>query len=64
MEMENIEQKQVIRLGKKEEYKIRPVLVKLKDEEAAKEVLVMAKGKKAPILRAIRWSIYIQIPKI
>ena len=43
MEMENIEQKQLIRLGKREEYKIRPVLVKLKDEEAAKEVLVRAK---------------------
>ena len=37
MEMENIEQKQLIRLGKREEYKIRPVLVKLK------EVLVRAK---------------------
>ena len=43
MEMENIQQKQLIRLGKREEYKIRPVLVKLKDEEAAKEVLVRAK---------------------
>ena len=43
MEMENIEQKQLIRLGKREEYKIRPVLVKLKDEEAAKEDLVRAK---------------------
>ena len=43
MEMENIEQKQLIRLGKRDEYKIRPVLVKLKDEEAAKEVLVRAK---------------------
>ena len=43
MEMENVEQKQLIRLGKREEYKIRPVLVKLKDEEAAKEVLVSAK---------------------
>ena len=43
MEMENTEQKQLIRLGKREEYKIRPVLVKLKDEEAAKEVLVRAK---------------------
>ena len=43
MEMENIEQKQLIRLGKREEHKIRPVLVKLKDEEAAKEVLVRAK---------------------
>ena len=43
MEMENNEQKQVIRLGKREEYKIRPVLVKLKDEETAKEVLVRAK---------------------
>ena len=30
MEMENIEQKQLIRLGKREEYKIRPVLVKKK----------------------------------
>ena len=29
MEMENIEQKQLIRLGKRAEYKIRPVLVKL-----------------------------------
>ena len=38
-----IEQKQSIRLGKREEYKIRPVLVKLKDEEAAKEVLMRAK---------------------
>ena len=43
MEMENIEQKQLKRLGKREEYQIRPVLVKLKDEEAAKEVLVRAK---------------------
>ena len=43
MEMENVEQKQLIRLGKREEYKIIPVLVKLKDEEAAKEVLVRAK---------------------
>ena len=43
MEMENIEQKQLIRLGKREEHKIRPVLVKLKDEEAAKDVLVRAK---------------------
>ena len=43
MEMENVEQKQLIRLGKREEYKIRPELVKLKDEEAAKEVLVRAK---------------------
>ena len=43
MEMENVEQKQLIRLGKREEYKIRPVLVKLKDEKAAKEVLVRAK---------------------
>ena len=43
MEMENVEQKQLIRLGKREEYKIRLVLVKLKDEEAAKEVLVRAK---------------------
>ena len=43
MEIENIEQKLLIRLGKREEYKIRAVLVKLKDEEAAKEVLVMAK---------------------
>ena len=43
MEMENIEQKQLIRLGKREEYKIKPVVVKLKDEEAAKEVLVRAK---------------------
>ena len=42
MEMENIEQKQLIRLGKRE-YKIRPVLVKLKDEEVPKEVLVKAK---------------------
>ena len=43
MEMENIEQKQLIWLGKREEYKITPVKVKLKDEEAAKEVLVRAK---------------------
>ena len=43
MEIENIEQKQLIKLGKREEYKIRPVLVKLKDEEAAKEVLVRVK---------------------
>ena len=43
MEMENIQQKQLIRLGKREEYKIRPVLVNLKDEEATKEVLVRAK---------------------
>ena len=56
--MENIEQKQLIRLRKREEYKIRPVLVKLKDEEAAKEVLVRA--EKASILRAILWGIYIQ----
>ena len=37
MEMENVEQKQLIRLGKREEYKIRPVLVKLKDEEAKQQ---------------------------
>ena len=43
MEMENIDQKQLIILGKREEYKIRQVLVKLKDEEVAKEVLVKAK---------------------
>ena len=43
MEMEKGEQKQLIGLGKTEEYKIRPVLVKLKDEDAAKEVLVRAK---------------------
>ena len=35
--MENIEQKQLIRLRKREEYKIRPLLVKLRDEDAAKE---------------------------
>ena len=43
MGMENIEQKQLIWLGKREEYKIIPVLVELKDEEVAKEVLVRAK---------------------
>ena len=43
MEMENIEQKQLFRLGKRKEYKIRPVLEKLKDEEVEKEVLVRAK---------------------
>ena len=52
MEMENIEQKQLIRLGKREEYKIRPVLVKLRDEEAAKD-RSPGEGKKAQILRAI-----------
>ena len=43
MEMENIEEKQLITQGKREEYKIRPVLVKLKDKKVAKEVLVKAK---------------------
>ena len=43
MKMENVEQKQLIRLGKREEYKIRSVLVKLIEEEVAKEVLVRAK---------------------
>ena len=43
MEMENIDQKQLIRLGKREEYKIRPLLVKLRDEDAAKEVMLRAK---------------------
>ena len=51
MEMENIEQKQLIRLGKREEYKIKPVVVKLKDEECSKRS--PGEGKKAPILRAI-----------
>ena len=35
--MENIEQKQLIRLGKREEYKIRPVLVKLKVKKQQKK---------------------------
>ena len=51
MEMENIEQKQLIRLGKREEYKIRTILVKLyiiyiykRDEETTIDVLVRAKS--------------------
>ena len=44
--MENFERKQLIRLEKREEYKMRLVLVKLRDEEAVKEVLVRAKRLK------------------
>ena len=36
MEIENIEKKQLIRLGKREEYKMRPLLVKQRDEDASK----------------------------
>ena len=62
MEMENIKQKESIRLAKREEYKMRPVLVKLRDEDAAKEVL--ERGENTPILRAIikRWGyLYLKI---
>ena len=41
-EMECTKQKQLIRLGKREEYKIRPVLVKLRDKETEIKVLVRA----------------------
>ena len=38
-----VEQKQLIRLGKREENKTRPVLVKLGKEENAREILMKAK---------------------
>ena len=41
--VEHVEQKQLIRLGKREENKIRPVLVKLGKEKNAGEILMTAK---------------------
>ena len=41
--VEQVEQKQLIRLGKREENKTRPVLVKLGKEENAREILMKAK---------------------
>ena len=43
MEIKNIEKKQLIWLEKREENKIRLVLIKLRDEETANEVLIMLK---------------------
>ena len=41
--VEQVEQKQLIRLGKREENKTTPVLVKLGKEETAREILMKAK---------------------
>ena len=41
--VEQVEQKQLIRLGKREENKTRPVLVKLGKEETTREILMKVK---------------------
>ena len=41
--VEQVEQKQLIRLGKREQNNTRPVLVKLGKEETAREILMKAK---------------------
>ena len=41
--VQQVEQKQLIRLGKREENKTRPVLVKLGKEETAREIRLKAK---------------------
>ena len=43
--VEQVEQKQLIRLGKREENKTRPVLVKLGKEENAREILIKANSE-------------------
>ena len=41
--MENIEQKQLIKPGTREDNKIRPLLIKLGNEETGTEILLIAK---------------------
>ena len=59
--IEQVEQKQLIRLGKREENKIRPVLVKLGEKETGREILM--KAKRLTKLRAVLQSIYRKRPK-